>query len=455
MKANLSSDLVVKHLVAESKQYYCMSDNKAEKGFGVLVYPTGSKTFIYRYKIDGAQRLLVLGEYPTTRLKDARDSYLKAVGQVKDLRRGSKDGIDPVVEKKLAAERRIAEELERKRQFTFDELAREYIENNVAGQVVKKSEYDIKRVLLGTGKAGCIDDFREWRKRKASAITHEDASDLLKTVAKRSAAAARNIIKTARPMFIYAEARGITAGNPFQMAKVKTYLPKAVTSKLKATTKKRVLSEDEIKALWKALSGECHGSLEARNALRIMLLLGQRPTEILGLVSSEITSNWWILPRERTKARLDEDRTDHTVYLVPEALALIGKKQGHIFGYAGNSSNTSEEQKHITVGAIGKMIRRNSYFGLAPWGAHDLRRTVRTFMEDMDGISVKAAEAVLSHAQVGTERNYNLHDYKRQIENALTLWRDKLIQIIGEPLVKALPENVVSIQQGRKKAVNN
>ncbi len=39
MKANLSNDAVVRNLPLADKPYYCMSDDKKEKGFGVLVYP--------------------------------------------------------------------------------------------------------------------------------------------------------------------------------------------------------------------------------------------------------------------------------------------------------------------------------------------------------------------------------------------------------------------------------
>jgi hypothetical protein len=73
-------------------------------------------------------------------------------------------------------------------------------------------------------------------------------------------------------------------------------------------------------------------------------------------------------------------------------------------------------------------------------------------MSDIDGISTKAAEAVLNHALEGTQKNYDQHKYHRQIENALTLWRDRLEEIIGEPLLRPLPDNVINIKQGRKKA---
>ena len=452
MKADLSKDAVVRNLTPGAKPYYCMSESKAEKGFGVLVYPSGGKTLVFKYKIDGVQKLLKLGEYPTTSLKVARDEYVKASSKVKDLRKGSADGSDPVAEKKRKMDIRIQEAEAERKEYTFDKLAQEYIKDNVEGQLTDKSVYDIKRVLLGAAikKDKAVDDFKAWRPKKASSITSEDVAELLKAVANRSAASARNIIKTCRPMFAYALPRGIVKTNPFELSCVKSFLSKPVQSKLEPTVKNRTLSEAEIKHVWKSLP-TAKGSTESKNALRLMLLTGQRPSEVLGLKSEEINGSWWTLPKERTKARHDKNRIDHTVYLVPEALRIIGNKKGYCFAIPLKKDPAADRQP-IAINALGHMLRSNNYFGLSPWGAHDLRRTCRTFMSDIDGITTNAAEAILNHAKEGTKKNYDHHKYQRQIENALTLWRDKLVEIIGEPLTSALPNNVTSINEGKRKA---
>jgi hypothetical protein len=68
-------------------------------------------------------------------------------------------------------------------------------------------------------------------------------------------------------------------------------------------------------------------------------------------------------------------------------------------------------------------------------------------MSDIDGITANAAEAILNHARIGVAANYDHHDYHRQIEKGLTLWRDKLVEIVGGPLVPALPDNVVMFRK--------
>jgi len=436
MKVTTFTDTMIKKLKPEGKKYVRGEGN----GFTIRVMPSGVKTWLYAYALDGKRREMPLGGYPDVNLETARDKF-------EDAKKKVKNGIDPMDEKADADKARRDE-------LTFHELAKDYIADNVEGQLVDGSVYDIKRILLAVGKNGKptrLDDFKEWRSRKVSTISTEDAAKLLKAVCARSPASARNIIKTARPMFTYALARKMVQANPFILAGVKSFLSKPVQRMLEPTIKTRTLSEDEIRYLWGALS-TAKATVEVTNALRLMLLTGQRPGEVLGIHSDEIHGNWWTLPKERTKARLDKNRVDHSIFLVPEALQLIGTKTGFIFeSPVEHKAGKPIEKRPIAVNALGHMIEENNdYFGLPPWGAHDMRRTCRTFMSDIDGITAKAAEATINHAKEGTGKNYDHHKYLRQIENALTLWRDKLVEIIGGPLVPELPDNVIPI---RRKAV--
>ena len=430
--STMFTDTMIRKLRPEAVKYSRSEGN----GFTVRVLPSGTKVWLYLYTLDGKRREMSLGNYPQVTLESARVQFAAARKQVKM-------GVDPMVEKEEAEETR-------RHELTFDQLAHEYIANNVEGQLVDSSVYGIKRILLSSGKAGGVDDFNEWRSRKVATITTEEAATLLKDVSIRSAAAARNLIRTARPMFAYALARDLVPINPFILGSVKSFLSKPVQSRLEPSVKSRTFSEDEIRHFWEALS-KAKGGIDAKKALRLILLTGQRPGEVLGLHSNEIDGNWWTLPKARTKARYDKNRVDHRVFLVPEALDLIGTKKGYIFGSPVKSRGGAPvEPRPISVNALGHMVYVNDYLGLPPWGAHDLRRTCRTFMSDIDGITANAAEAILNHAREGTKKNYDHHRYQRQIETALTLWRDKLVEVIGAPLVPDLPDNVIPI--GRRAA---
>ena len=51
-----------------------------ERGLGLTVLPSGTKTWQYRYRFDGKQKTLSLGEYPARSLQDARSKRDEAKG---------------------------------------------------------------------------------------------------------------------------------------------------------------------------------------------------------------------------------------------------------------------------------------------------------------------------------------------------------------------------------------
>ena len=52
-----------------SEKPYSLAD---EKGLSILVQPTGSKWWRFRYRFDGKEKMLSFGIYPDVSLKDSR-----------------------------------------------------------------------------------------------------------------------------------------------------------------------------------------------------------------------------------------------------------------------------------------------------------------------------------------------------------------------------------------------
>jgi integrase len=78
-------------------------------GLYVLVMPNGAKYWRYNYVLDGKAKTLALGQYPATKLKEAREAHQAAKEKVQA-------GIDPV-------QARQAEEAERQNRKTFKDAA--------------------------------------------------------------------------------------------------------------------------------------------------------------------------------------------------------------------------------------------------------------------------------------------------------------------------------------------
>jgi ribosomal protein L31E len=157
--------------------------DKAKKGFGVRVYPSGVRVFIFKYKIDGVQKLLNLGEYPSTTLKSAREEFEKQFTRVRDLRNGKSDGADPVKEIKLQAERRIKEDAEHKQAPTVAGLVKDFIEKH--SKKKNRNWKDIERMLNK-------EVVSEWGKRKAKDISKRDVNILLEKIVDRGSQGIRN-----------------------------------------------------------------------------------------------------------------------------------------------------------------------------------------------------------------------------------------------------------------------
>ncbi len=454
MKKNLD-DLVIKNLKPGDRQYFCMAEG--EKGFGVIVYPSGTKTFIYRYKIDGADKLLTLGEYPFTSLKDARTEYMKASFQVKALRRGSKDGADPVKEIKLKAERRIKEDAEHKQAPTVAGLIKDYIEKYA--QKRNRNWKEIQRML---NKEVAPD----WGKRKAKDITKRDVNLLLEKIVDRGSPATSNqVLKFIRKMFNFAIEQDMQQHTPCMGVKIKA----------KETPRERALNEDEIRILWKVLN-TCSISDEVRRALLLVLVTGQRPGEVSAMHRGEIDGRWWTIPGEAIYTAQAKNHLTHRVYLTDTALELIGslkkidpKTRKEVDkAYIFPCPHGNKEQP-IDTRALAHAVRRNlnwpllhngkpiydkdgkrvteNRLGVEPFTPHDLRRTATTLMAKCKIIK-EHRERVLNHKLEKLDGTYNIHDYDDEKQAALETLERKIKSILS-----GKENNVIPITAGIKSGI--
>lgn len=431
-------DPTIRNLEIRPAVYECLADK--EPGFGIRVHPSGTMTFFYQYKIDGKRRFMTLGNYPKTTLKTARQFYQAEVSKVKALRRGSADGIDPVLEKKRKKEIRIAEEAARLQASTVSELCTDYLEKYA--QNFKKSWEEDQRILN-----------REvvpyWGKRKAQDIKKRDVIILVEAIVERgSPGMANNTFKIIRKMFNYAVEKDILQFSP--VTGVKLPSPQ--------NFRERVLSEEEIKTLWNKLD-TAYISRDITIVLKLILLTAQRPGEVIGIHTREIDSDWWTLPSDRAK-----NGKTHRVFLTPTVKTIINQTieriktakelpfdatyEGYIFPCPHKDKNKPID-RHATSRAIsrnlswpmtddngnqlylknGELVTINR-LGVDRFTPHDLRRTAATFLAKM-GFMDEVIDAVLNHSKQGVIKIYNQYRYDKEKRMALEAWEQKLRTIIS------------------------
>jgi integrase len=132
--------------VARSGKLSAIEVTKA-KGQGVLhdgaglylrVSPTGSKSWVFRFQLDGKRRDMGLGPYPDISLAEAR-------AKATEHRKLRHDGIDPLEAK---AAQRQAQRLAVAKGRTFREVAEEFIGRNEAGWRNAKHRQQWRKTLV-------------------------------------------------------------------------------------------------------------------------------------------------------------------------------------------------------------------------------------------------------------------------------------------------------------------
>lgn len=186
------------------------------------------------------------------------------------------------------------------------------------------------------------------------------------------------------------------------------------TNKSGEKSRDRVLKDHEIRTIWNNVSRD-YGSV-----IKLLMLTGQRRDEIGGLRWSEITDDAIELPAERTK-----NKRPHIVPLSAAAKEILASQdtcQEYVFGFRG------------FAGWSVSKARLDQHIKLDHWTVHDIRRTVATRMNDL-GILPHVVEAVLNHVsgtRGGVAGIYNRATYLREKTEALKLWADHLMAIIGD-----------------------
>lgn len=232
-------------------------------------------------------------------------------------------------------------------------------------------------------------------KRPIHKITHEDVAQALEAIAGHSARA--HALKDIRAFFNWCVPR---------------YLPSSPCVGLrmeKQPSRDRVLSRDELKRVWKAAEtmGYPFGTI-----VRLLILTGQRKTEIGGLQWGQIQKDVVVLAAEATK-----NGRVHSFPLGTLARRLLPKKgNGYLFRATGS--------RDVYNGYTFHLKKLQTLSKTKDWTLHDLRRTFATNLA-MLGTPIHVTEKLLNHVSgtlSGVAAIYNRHTYAAEMRAAIDTW---------------------------------
>jgi len=182
----------------------------------------------------------------------------------------------------------------------------------------------------------------------------------------------------------------------------------------KHVSRDRVLTEEELRAVWKAAAdmGYPYGNL-----VQLLILTAQRRDEVANLRWTELDLEGclWELPAERNKSK-----RSHVVPLGPLTCEIIDRlPKVHatlVFPARGTDNPISGFSKWKR-----ELDARSRVTG---WRIHDLRRTTATGLARLK-VPAQAIERLLNHSSGilgGVAGVYNRFDYLPEVRGALELW---------------------------------
>lgn len=387
------SDTKLRALRPREKTYQ-VSDGR---GLFIEVLPTGKRVWRLRYRFQGRQEKVTLGEYPSYSLVVARRWCEECRAQVAR-------GVSPMREKRAAKERENGA-------THVDELAQKWLDEVVARDV--KDPKNIKRALSK-------DILPAIGKKKLSEVTPIDVLTIVDRIKARGAPqmalVTRNFVKR---MYAYAIARHLVDQNPAA----------AIEARYIATPKPRTvfLSPEEVGVLMRAIY---KSDMKRANklALHLLLLTLVRKSELVEATWDEVNfdEQRWEIPA----ARMKKDRP-HIVYLSTQALALFQELGQLSYGSDHVLPSRSNSRKPISKSALNAAIR-TIRVDLKPFVIHDFRRTASTLLHE-NGFNSDVIEKALAHEQTGVRGVYNRAEYADQRRELLQWWADFIEAQVDEP----------------------
>jgi len=385
------SDTAIKKAKAGPKPIK-LSDGK---GMYLLVNPTGSKLWRWKYRVLGKEKVMTLGAYPDVSLAQARDGMDKARKQLAagadpmDVRKAGK------IAKKVAADN------------SFQSVALVWWEQ-WRGVKSPRHADDVLRRLKA-------DVFPAIGLKPVSDVLAPDLVAMVKGISKRGALdIAKRALQTSGQVFRYAVAHGLAKRNPATDIK-----PGDVIAPRKATNYARIDAK-ELPELMRHIEAY-PGAAVTRLAMKLMSLTFVRTSELIGARWSEfdLEAGRWDIPRERMKMK-----TPHIVPLSTQAVQLL--KVLHILSgngallFPGERDHEKPMSNNTILGALDRMGYKGRMTG------HGFRGVASTLLHEM-GFNHAHIELQLAHQERDeVSAAYNYATYLDERAKMMQHWGDYL-----------------------------
>lgn len=325
-------------------------------GFGLRLYPSGKKAFVFRYRFRGRKRFVTLGKCGVLTADQARGKAKVMVGELSD-------GKDPLDKRKSGAGG-----------ASMRELCDKYVQYQ--GPTKGTISEDIRRIKKHF--------LPLWAELPANSITREEITALHKRIGEEKPYEANRILALLHRMFSLAVDWNYTKENP---ANKITRFPEV--------KRDRYVKQEEMERLAAAMSSEKNIYVPA--ALKLFLYTGLRRSELLQ--AKWVDVNW-----ERRELRIPmtkAGRTHHCPLSEPaiEILKELPRLADNPYLFPGRKAGSHL----INIDKAWRRIRKAA--DLEDVRLHDLRRTVGSWLVQ-SGESLPLIGKILGHSNASTTQIY-------------------------------------------------
>ena len=367
-------------------------------GLYLEVTPAGGKIFRLKYRIDGKEKSLTIGKYPTVSLSEARQ-------EVENARRMLAQGQDPAAAKQQAKQERRAALLN-----TFAALTRRWHTDNLhrwkpnhAERIMRYFETDVFPLI------GEI---------PIDSITVGQIKQVLDRITARGVSnTAEKVREWIGAVFDYAAMLEVTDRNPARA--LRKYIAK------QPAKNRAALPREELTEFYRRL---ILAEIDPANkiALLLLMLVFVRNTELRGGQWAEVdfAAAQWVIPAERMKHEKTAPKPPHTVPLSDWALELLRE----LHGLTGNTPylfpSRTKQNGHISENTLGKIMNGMGYKGIAT--PHGFRSLASSILNEQ-GYNPDAIERQLAHEESNRIRAaYNRAEYLAERREMMQWYSDYL-----------------------------
>lgn len=337
------------------------------RGLGLLVQPTGYKSFYWFRKVRGYPTWQTIGAYPDLTVEQARAKASELNTKNASWKANDYDGPDPFTQR---------------RDITLDELIEMYLERQVKAHAARPD-----RAVRDT--KGMVKTYlTAWKPRRLRTIRHEDVQNLHEKLGSENGKVTANrVVQFLRTLFNWAEEASLWKGeNP--ATRIKFFHEDRRT---------RFLQPDELPRFFKALRAD--SNLDLQDFVLLALFTGARRGDIFSMRWGNVSlaDNRWEVPNPK-------NRKPYVIALTPEAVEILEKRRKRVkdtewvFPSWGSTHHLVNLKKPWQ-----RLLKAANISGLV---MHDLRRTLGSWQAGL-GSSLQIIGKSLGHSSTRATEVYS------------------------------------------------